>query len=306
MVSSEILEIVKKDFRQTPQFARFLETKGFKPIILSNGSVIHEFNLGKLSIIKSFRPNLDERSLQEIQEIADKKTNLVAKFAPNIDYDESLTIKNRYKSINSVMSPTKTLIKDLTKSIDDIYNSFSENTRYKINRSIRDKDKIEIIQNPNNFMIDRFYDNLEFRQKFKKFETFTRKEVKNIKNNFWNDSFLISSFTKDNNLVVSNLYLRDGDKIIYFAGGLNSENSKSKAGFQMIFEAMKFFKNLGIKVYDFEGLADERDTKNAVQWESFTSFKYKFSKEEIYYPKTIVKYNNPTFRALVNLLKLDM
>ena len=306
MVSSEILEIVKKDFRQTPQFARFLESKGFKPIILSNGSVIHEFNLGKLSIIKSFRPNLDEKSLQEIQEIADKKTNLVAKFAPNIDFDESLTIKNRYKSINSVMSPTKTLIKDLTQSIDDIYNSFSENTRYKINRSIRDKDKIEIIQNPNNFMIDRFYDNLEFRQKFKKFETFTRKEVKNIKNNFWNDSFLISSFTKDNNLVVSNLYLRDGDKIIYFAGGLNSENSKSKAGFQMIFEAMKFFKNLGIKVYDFEGLADERDPKNAVQWESFTSFKYKFSKEEIYYPKTIVKYNNPTFRALVNLLKLDM
>ena len=306
MVSPEIFEIIKTDFRQTTPFAKFLESKGFKPISLKNGSIIHEFTLGPVSIIKAFRPNLDKESLLEIQEIANKKRNLISKFAPNIDYDEKLTTQNRYKGINSVMSPTKTLIIDLTQDLDNIYNNFSENTRYKINRSIRDNDRIEIIQNPNNYMMDKFYEILAKRQKYKNFGTFSRSEIKNIKNNFWNDSYLISAYTKDNKIAVSNLYIKSRDKVTYLAGSLNSELSKSKAGFQMIFEAIKFFKKIGVKVYDFEGLADERDPVNFKDWGTgFSEFKLKFSQEKIYYPKSIVKYNDFTFRQLVKLFKID-
>lgn len=305
MVSPEILEIVKKDFRQSPQFARFLERKGFKTIPLKNGSLIHQFNLGPFSLIKSFRPDLDTNSLQEIQEIAMRKNNLLVKLAPNIEFDNKLLNKFLYKQINSVMSPTKTLITDLTQDIDSIYGNFSENTRYKINRSIREKDRIEIIQNPNNFIMDGFYENMEKRMKFKNFISFSKNEIKQIKNNFWNDSYLISAYTKNNELVNSNLYLKYGDKIVYFVGSLNTENHKSKAGFQMIFEAFKFFKSIGIKVYDFEGLADERDPKNFRDWSSFTEFKMKFSKEVIYYPKSIIKYNNLTFKQLVKIFQID-
>jgi len=299
MVSAEILEIIKKDFRQTPQFARFIESKGFKTKILKNGSFFHEFSLGPVSIIKSSRPELDEKSIAEVKEIANQKANLVCKIAPNINFDQTLSLKNNYKIVNSVMSPTKTLIRDLTQDLDSIYSTFSENTKYKINRSIREKDRIEIIQNPTNLDINKFYDNLDLRKKFKKFDTLSRNEIKFLNNSFWNDSFLISAFSNENKLIVSNLYFKIGEKVVYFAGGLNSENSKSKAGFQMIFEAFKFFKNLGVKVYDFEGLSDERDPYNAMHWgNGFTEFKLKFADEVIYYPKTIIKFNNFLFRQI--------
>ena len=304
MVSAEILEIIKKDFRQTPQFARFIESKGFKTKTLKNGSIFHEFSLGPISIIKSFRPLLDEQSLAEVQEIANQKNNLICKIAPNLEFDQTLSIKQDYKIVNSVMSPTKTLIQDLTQNIEDIYLNFSENTKYKINRSVREGDRVEFIQNPTNKDIDRFYDNLEDRQKFKKFETFSRKEVRFLSNSFWNDSYIISAYSKDNKLIVSNLYFKIRDKVIYFAGGLNSENNKSKAGFQLILEAYKFFKNLGVKVYDFEGLADERDPYNLNHWGAgFTEFKLKFAKNEIYYPKTIIKYNNFAIRQMSKVFK---
>jgi lipid II:glycine glycyltransferase (peptidoglycan interpeptide bridge formation enzyme) len=305
MVSAEIIEIVKKDFRQTPQFARFIESKGFKTKTLKNGSIFHEFSLGPISIIKSFRPTLDEQSLTEVQEIANQKSNLICKIAPNFEFEQFLSLKQNYKIVNSVMSPTKTLIRDLTQDIDSIFSSFSESTKYKINRSFREKDRIEIIQNPTNVDINKFYDNLEDRQKFKKFETLSRKEVRFISNSFWNDSYLISAYSKDNKLIVSNLYFKFGEKVVYFAGSLNSENSKSKAGFQLILEAFKFFKNLGVKVYDFEGLSDERDPYNAMHWgNGFTEFKLKFAKEEIYYPKTIIKYNNFVIRQMTKLFQL--
>jgi len=302
MVSAEILEIIKKDFRQTPQFARFIESKGFKTKTLKNGSIFHEFSLGPISIIKSFRPLLDEQALAEVQEIANQKNNLICKIAPNLEFDQSLSLKKNYKIVNSVMSPTKTLIQDLTQNIEDIYLNFSENTKYKINRSIRDGDTIEFIQNPTNKDIDKFYNNLDDRQKFKKFETFSRKEIKFLSNSFWNDSFIVSAYSKDNKLIVSNLYFKINDKVIYFAGGLNTENSKSKAGFQLILEAFKFFKKQEVKVYDFEGLVDERDPFNSVHWgEGFSEFKLKFSKNEIYYPKTIIKYNNFAIRQMAKV-----
>jgi len=305
MVSAEILEIVKKDFRQTHQFARFIESKGFKTKTLRNGSIFHEYSLGPISVIKSFRPNLDDQSLKEVQEIANLKNNLICKIAPNLEFEQSLSIKQGYTIVNSVMSPTKTLIRDLTQDLDSICSSFSENTKYKINRSVREKDRIEIIQNPTNTDINKFYDNLADRQKFKRFETFSRKEIRFLSNSFWNDSFLISAFSNENKLIVSNLYFKIGEKVVYFAGGLNSENSKSKAGYQLILEAFKFFKNLGVKVYDFEGLSDERDPYNAVHWGTgFTEFKLKFAKEEIYYPKTIIKYNNFVFRQMTKLFQL--
>ena len=128
MVSAEILEIVKKDFRQTPQFARFIESKGFKTKTLRNGSIFHEYSLGPISVIKSFRPNLDDQSLKEVQEIANLKNNLICKIAPNLEFEQSLSIKQGYTIVNSVMSPTKTLIRDLTQDLDSICSSFSENT----------------------------------------------------------------------------------------------------------------------------------------------------------------------------------
>jgi lipid II:glycine glycyltransferase (peptidoglycan interpeptide bridge formation enzyme) len=304
MDSSEILKVIKKDFRQTEAWANFLAQKGFKPLKLKNNSYIHEFSLGNITILKSFRPELDEASLKEIQNIADRKINLLCKISPNFGFEEKLNDKYGYITVSGTMSATKTCIVDLTRNFDDICKDFSENTRYKINRSIREKDRIEIIQNPTNKNIDLFYDLLQVRQIQKKFISFSRKEIRSLSNLFWNNSYLISAYDKENKPVVSNLYFVNEGKVTYFAGSLNQENHKSKAGYQLIFEAFKHFKELGIKVYDFEGIKDERN-KYTTDWDGLTNFKLKFGKTILTYPINIIKYNNFYLRQMVKIFGID-
>lgn len=301
MEIAELKKLIKEDFRQTEKFANFLEIASFKPFKLKNNSFIYEFNFGKISIIKSMRNNINEETFDEISDLIKNKYNLLCKFSPNLDYDETLNNKYKYFEVSSMMTPTKTVIKDLTVPIDEIYESFSENTRYKINRSIREGDRIDFIQSPNNLQMYNFINQLKNREKTKHFVSYTKNELNTLKNCFWQDSFIINSYTKNNIPVVSNFYIRHKDKVTYVAGSLNSEQSKSKAGFQMIFEAFKFFKNLGVKVYDFEGLADERNMEYYNEWLGFSEFKLKFSNEIIYYPQTIMKYNNYIFDKISNL-----
>jgi len=301
MDNSEIIKIIKKDFRQTEAWGNFIQSLGFKPRYLSNQSLIHEFSLGPFSIIKSFRPELSEPALTEIQGIADSKINLICKLSPNYECDTNLLTNKGYQNVNSTMSPIRTCIRDLTESYDDIYKSLSENTRYKINRSIRDKDYIEIIKNPNNNNIEKFYNFLEKRQKQNKFITFSRKEIKILRDNFWEDSFLITAYNYKGDVVVSNFYLRNEDKITYFAGSLNSENHKSKAGYQLIIEAFKYFQSQGIKIYDFEGLSDKRDPATFQDWLGYTNFKLKFGNKIFLYPTAVIKYNNLIFKQIVKV-----
>jgi lipid II:glycine glycyltransferase (peptidoglycan interpeptide bridge formation enzyme) len=301
MDSTQITQIIKKDFRQTPEWGNFIESLGFKPKYLSNNSLIHEFSLGPISILKAFRPNLDTNSLNELQNIADSKANLICKISPNYDFDLNLKNVFKYSDTNSTMSPSRTCIRDLTEDCDSIFKSLSENTRYKVNRSIREKDRVEIIQNPNNKNLERFYEYLQKRQLENKFVTFSKKEIKILRDNFWEKTFLISAYDSLNNLIVSNFYIRTEDKITYFAGSLNSENHKSKAGYQLITEAFKFFKSQGIKIYDFEGLSDERDPATYQDWLGYTNFKLKFGNKILEYPTTIVRYNNFAFRQLVKI-----
>jgi lipid II:glycine glycyltransferase (peptidoglycan interpeptide bridge formation enzyme) len=304
MDSAKIEKLIKSDFRQTEAWGDYIQKLGFNPKYLSNNSLIHEFSLGPISIIKSFRPNLTSESLAEIQSIADTKTNLICKLSPNFDFDESLIEKNRYSFVNSTMSPIRTCVRDLTENIDTIYSTLSENTRYKINRSSRDKDRIEIIQNPNNKNLDKFYDSLEKRQKQNKFITYSRKEFKILRDSFWEKSYLITAYNFSNETIVSNFYLQNDEKITYFAGSLNSEKHKSKAGYLLIFEAFKFFQNRGIKLYDFEGLSDDRDKANYQDWLGYTNFKLKFGNQIISYPQAIIKYNNIVFKQLVKLFRI--
>jgi lipid II:glycine glycyltransferase (peptidoglycan interpeptide bridge formation enzyme) len=300
MDSSEIIQILNSDLRQTESWARYIESRGFKTVQLNNGSFLHEFNLGNFTILKSFRPIITEESIQEIEEVGRRKNNLVCKISPNYSFDEELRKKYNYQNIDGTLSATKTCIIDLTRNIDDIYQDFSENTRYKINRSIRERDRVEIINNPTIKDLDKFYDSLNSRQKSKNFITFPRKEIKLLSGLFKENSFLISSYDKNNQQIVSNLYFKSQDKITYFAGSLNTFNHKSKAGYQMIFEAIKFFKSLGVKIYDFEGIKDERN-KLTNDWDGFTNFKLKFGKTIISYPLTIIKYNNFYFRQMVKI-----
>ena len=188
------------------------------------------------------------------------------------------------------------LIKDSIE--EEIYKSLSENTRYKINRSYREKDKIEIYQNPSNYILNLLYASLSERQKTKNFRTYDLREIKKLRDIFKEKTYVFLAYNSNNQLVVSNFYVGYKEKISYFTGSLNTENKNSRAGYQLINEAFKYFKKEGYKIYDFEGLSDERLPKDYQKWFGFSKFKKQFSKSEVEYPLSIIKFNSKILKLV--------
>lgn len=286
-------EVIKTTLYQSPEFCEFMELYKFKSFQLKNKSFFHYFNFGPLYILKSFRPNIDEYSLQEIEEYTkSRKGNLLIKMSPNIGFDETLIKKYKYVHSEKNITASKTLIRDLSCSETDIFKSFSENTRYKINRSYREKDKIEIYQNPSNFILNILYSSLSERQKTKNFRTYDLREITKLRDLFKEKTYAFLAYNSNNQLIVSNFYVGYKEKISYFTGSLNTENKNSRAGYQLINEAFKFFKKEGYLIYDFEGLSDERLPKDFEKWFGFSRFKKQFSKDEVLYPLSMIKFNS--------------
>lgn len=290
---SKNIEIIKSTLYQSPEFCEFMGLYNFKSFQIKNNSYFHYYNFGPLYILKSFRPSIDESSLQEIEDYTkQRKGNLLIKLSPNIEYEESLTKKYNYLCSEKNITASKTLIRDLTETEEEIYKSFSENTRYKINRSYREKDKIEIYQNPSNYILNLLCASLSERQKTKNFRTYDLREIKKLRDIFKERTYVFLAYNTNNQLVVSNFYVGYKEKISYFTGSLNTENKNSRAGYQLINEAFKYFKKEGYKIYDFEGLSDERLPKDYQKWLGFSKFKKQFSKSEVEYPLSIIKFNS--------------
>lgn len=290
---SKNIEIIKSTLYQSPEFCEFMGLYNFKSFQIKNNSYFHYYNFGPLYILKSFRPDIDESSLQEIEDYTkQRKGNLLIKISPNIEYEESLSKKYNYLCSEKNITASKTLIRDLTETEEEIYKSFSENTRYKINRSYREKDKIEVYQNPSNYILNLLYASLSERQKTKNFRTYDLREIKKLRDIFKERTYVFLAYNTNNQLVVSNFYVGYKEKISYFTGSLNTENKNSRAGYQLINEAFKYFKKEGYKIYDFEGLSDERLPKDYQKWFGFSKFKKQFSKSEVEYPLSIIKFNS--------------
>jgi lipid II:glycine glycyltransferase (peptidoglycan interpeptide bridge formation enzyme) len=293
MDSLKNFEVIKSTIYQSPEFCEFMTLYNFKSFQLKNKTYFHIYNFGPFYILKSFRADFSQDSMSEIEDLSKNKFgNLLIKVSPNIGFDETLPEKFKYAKSEKNISASKTLIKDLTISEDEMFKSFSENTRYKINRSYREKDRIEIYQNPSNFILNILYNSLSERQKTKNFRTYDLREITKLRDILKENTYVFLAYNSENKLVVSNFYVGYKNKISYFTGSLNTENRNSRAGYQLINEAFKYFKRQGYIIYDFEGLSDERLPKDYEKWLGFSKFKKQFSKEEISYPLSMIKFNS--------------
>lgn len=130
------------------------------------------------------------------------------------------------------------------------------------------------------------------RQKTKNFRTYDLRKITKLRDLFKEKTYAFLAYNSNNQSIVSNFYVGYKEKISYFTGSLNTENKNSRAGYQLISEAFKFFKKEGYLIYNFEGLSDERLPKDFEKWFGFSRFKKQFSKDEVLYPLSIIKFNS--------------
>ena len=99
-------------------------------------------------------------------------------------------------------------------------------------------------------------------------------------------------FTLHSNELVAGILLLHADKTSYYMyAASNQEGKRLFAPTICAWEAIKMSKKRGLKIFDFEGIYDERfPLKN---WEGFTRFKKSFGGSEIEYPGAFSKFRVP-------------
>lgn len=277
------------DLRQSPAWANYLLSLGWKIEKVDNTfAYLKKFPLLGY-FVKIQRPSILNNKI--INFIETKYHPFQFSVEPIDTSQVKLLQKLNFKLSNSPSLPTKTLVVALTKSQQEILNSFSQKVRYNIKLSQK-----------KNVSIEETKDILEFtnfwRQNFEKKRLPFLSQQKNIiaiHKSFGKNSKIL--LAKNGRQTIAVLFLLFYDEVAYYLYGAASDAGRTNfAPTLLTWHAIQLSKKLGCKVFDFDGIYDSRFPIES--WQGFTKFKEGFSKNEVKYPGNFTSYSS----ALQNIL----
>ena len=123
---------------------------------------------------------------------------------------------------------------------------------------------------------------------------------------FGKECHLVLSFDGEGELLSGKFYLCHGDMVLYSTGGTSEKGLKTKAGYELLWKSILYFKGLGYRVLDLEGRDDLRFKDATKNWGGFSHFKEKFGGEDVEFPHPYIKYFNPVLKFFSKLMKLPL
>lgn len=293
------------DIRQTPEWAKYVSNMGWKVEKVGKNYV----HIKKLPIFGSYikipRPTwpLD---LHKIDQIARQNHALLVKINPKIKADSAdakkihnQLVEHGYIKEYWTMTVTRTSIIDLSKSQESLLNSFHKKTRQYINLAKRNG--IKIIQSDNINLAYKLYRQSALRNNF---TTQSHKDINTRFQTFHTAkmALLLIAQSKANKEVASLLILLNPKNKEAEANlaGMSEEGGKSRASYLLYFEAILLCKKLGVKKFDFGGIADER-YRIAKIMQGATFFKRGFRGQKVPYLGSYIKFY---ISPLVNIMKI--
>jgi len=284
------------DVRQSSEYAQYIKSLGWQVEKLGKWFVfIKKFPLIG-SLIKIQRTSWPLPS-SEIEKLSQKHHAFQIIIEP-LRLAESRQRRGKaghfpssYHPLKSPFIPTKTLIKDLKPTEQEIFASFSKSKR----RDIRLAEKNGLVVKegtPEDF--------LELKKQYllRKFilPIGTHREIKNLYHAFGPKAKILiacppgSSGPPCPTVPFAGTFLLFHDKVAYYwQAAATDKGKKLLAPTLLIWEAIKLSKKLGCTTFDFEGIFDERFPQNK-SWLGFTNFKEGFRGQEILYPVPITKF----------------
>ena len=198
-------------------------------------------------------------------------------------------------------SPTKTLQLNLTKSEEEIFSRFKKDARYEIKKAEKNKITVEKSSDIESF-IKMWHKNALRRG----FWIPMKREIQAIWEAFGKDVFIIeavptSARPRTEKPLAGALVLIQNHIAYYFHATSTPEGRKLSAPYLVVWEAIKLAKKKNCRVFDFEGIYDERFPIKS--WKGFTHFKKSFGGEEIEFPGSFVKFYNPILNSMSRLHK---
>lgn len=274
---------------QSYEWGEFREKTGVRVIrrgVLRNNKIVDGFTLTIHKIPKTkftigYLPkgNMPTvKTLQELRKIGKENKCIFIQLEPNvINSDKAHMIDSNLKHSFHPLFTKFTFVLDLTKSEEDLLKSFHSKTRYNIRVAQKHKVKVEIENTEKAFSeYLKLTEETTNRQKFfahtpsyhkKMWETLKTDKIDKDQMNA-----ILMNAKFNTKVLTSWILFVFHDTLYYPYGASSSENRNVMASNLIMWEAIKFGKNLGLKNFDMWGALGPNPNKND-SWFGFHKFK---------------------------------
>lgn len=277
------LKMIKKldDLRQDDSYAEYIEKIGWD-FTKIDGVYCYIKKIPLLgSLVKIQRPT-------KIISL-DNLLNLVKKYKVKTIYIEPSDIKQseyylrkgKFNKSSSIFLPAKTIHIDLSKSEENLLKEMHYKTRYNIGLSQRRGVLVERSRD-----IDEFAELWQENSKSWGMYLPQKKEIKSLFQAFANDATIF--FAKKLMKILGGVLIISTKDISYYMYAFSTDTGKKYfAPTLLTWEAIKYAKSKGKKIFDFGGIYDDRFPLNS--WKGFSRFKESFGGKPVEYPGVLVK-----------------
>lgn len=274
------------DLRQSPKYAKYMEGIGWR-VEKINGVFAYIRKIPIVgNVIKIQRPEKIEKN---------KVRNLVQKYRPfqifiePINQDQVSSVKRLgFKASKSYFVPSKTIHIDLTKSENLLLKEMHYKTRYNIKKINHQLLTINYSSDIKSFAD--FWQKCALKQRGMFLSQ--KNEIIKIFDAFAKNAQIVFVQKRIDKEILAGILLLHSNKTSYYMyAAASDEGKKHFAPTIAAWEAIRLSKKTGSKVFDFEGIYDERFPLKS--WLGFTRFKKSFGGHEVEYPGAFVKTSLP-------------
>jgi len=278
-----------KDIRQSEEYARYLSQTGW--VVEKKNGVY--FFIKKFPLIGAFmKVQRPERiSYRDIELLSNKyrvfqvivePLNTRLDSAKRADRNSPFTGCGFKKA--SPYLPGKTLELDLTKSENTLFKNLKKDARYALrktqNSNIKSQNDIENFRNIWRIAVP-----------FKRHVP-SEKSLNHLKESFGENCLLITaSLPRHGEVTAGAIFLKTKDRAYYWHAFTSKEGRRVLAQYRIVWEGLLWAKKSGCKVFDFEGIYDERFPNK--KWLGFTHFKKSLGGRVVEYPGAFSKWRLP-------------
>ena len=293
--------------RQSKSWEKYLNFLNWDVVATTSGIKIALMKtfLGTVSKIQRPKP-FNDKDLDEIEEICKKRKCMFIKIEPGHGQDESILTKRGYQESRFPLSPPSTMHIELNESEQELWKRVSKSGKYSVKRAGREGARTEFIEYPSKKDIEEFYKMAKETSKRGKFYIQPVKDLLKKREIFKKNCFIGKVFDRDGNLVGSKLFFGNKNTVTFMYGGTSALGRKGKAGYELMWQSIIYFKKLGFQFLDLEGVDDDRFPTFTKNWGGFSYFKEKFGGKVLRLPPPYIKYTSPILKFLSRFQELPL
>lgn len=279
------------DIRQSDAWSNYLKMYGWTSYKLNGGGILRTAKFPFFSIAKIHRAHcLTPYDLKEVESICKTNRAVYSKIFPSVDQDLSVLESFGYKRRGGIDLPPRTAFINLPQDEDTLWKNLTKDCRYCINKSCRDNDRVEIIQNPNDESVNKYYKIINDRSRKIRFYTPSIVDHAEKIRCFGKESYICTVYNRGGEILGTKMFLGFNGCIWYIYSGITKPGEKSCGNYQLMWECIKYFKKQGYNVMDMEGLSDERLKRQTKRWKNYSDYKMQFGGKIVNFPLPYAKY----------------